>query len=328
LSAPRSREQAQAPAPRVPAPRRAPRRHLSPWSLAAAIAILLALATALAIVHWRRTDGGLIAAARGRFARATPLERESTALGGVDLLALHNENGEVARAYLRRPAALAPDYRILVVYAGLHTGASILELLPERPDRVLLAIQYPYRSPESLLDKARWVADARRAAARTVAGGMLGLTFLERQGLDLRRSVVVGSSLGTIFAALHGALDPRVPEVVLVHGGGDFSALVRAHVQPGWRVPIALALAAGPFYGFDPVHYVGRIAPRELVVIAARDDERFPLGSTLALFERAGEPKRLLWTESHHVHSYDRPLVDELVTQIEAALAPPAAGGG
>ncbi len=302
---------------RTPLSRRRVRRRLACAALG-----LLAAAAVLALVQWRRTDGAPIRAARGELAGAVVLGSRPTGLGSVELLAFHNQGGEVARAYYRRPRELPPDYRLVVMYAGLGTGEKILDLLPERSDRPLLALQYPYAKPRTLAGRLSWVADVRRAAARTVAGGMLGLTFLEStQGLDLSRAVIVGSSLGSIFAALHGALDERVPKVVLVHGGGDFHELARRHIACWWQRPLALALASGPFYGFDPVHYIGRIAPRELIMIAASDDERFPTSSTLALFARAGDPKRLLWTESPHVRSRNTALVDTLVAQIEAAVA-------
>ncbi|MGH9464055.1 MAG: hypothetical protein ACRD0X_00290 [Thermoanaerobaculia bacterium] len=288
----------------------------------------LLLGGAWGLAGWRRTDGALVAAARGQFTHAVVLASELTPLGRVEQLALHNQRGEVAQALYRPPRTLAADYRVAVMYVGLKTERRVLELLPERPDLVVLVIQYPYTRPRTLLGKLRWIGDVRRAAADTVAGGMLGLSFLETaEGLDLRRSVVVGTSLGSIFAALHGALDERVPRVVLVHGGGDFLRLVPALARVWWEVPFGYALAAGPFYGFDPVHYVGRIAPRELILIGARNDERFPSASTLALFERAGEPKRLLWTDSPHVRARNQPLVDELVGQIEAALSLGAASG-
>lgn len=289
------------------------------WALVGLGALLLGGAWGL--TAWRRTDGELVAEARGRFTRAVVVASEPTELGRLERLALHNERGEVAQAFYRRPRALSPDYRVVVMYAGLKTERRVLELLPERADVALLVIQYPYSRPQSVLGRLRWLADVRRAAAATVAGGMLALSYVEtEEGLDLRRAVVVGTSLGSVFAALHGALDERVPRVVLVHGGGDFPRLVPALARTWWEVPLGYALAAGPFYSFDPVHYVHRIAPRELIVIGAKDDERFPRACTLALFERAGEPKRLAWTESPHVRSRNRPLVEELVGQIEAAL--------
>ncbi len=297
------------------------------------LAVLL-LGAAAGVARWRATDGAAVFAARGRFAGATVVASEPSRLGRVDRLSLRNEEGEVARALYRRPRELADGYRLVVLYAGLKTERRALELLPERPDVALVVVEYPYERPRTLAGKLRWLGDVRRAAARTVAGGMLALSYLEEAGaLDLERTVVVGASLGSIFATLHGALDERVPRVVLVHGGGDFPRLVPALARSWWQVPLGHVLAAGPFYSFDPIHYVGRIAPRELVMVAARDDERFPPASTTALYERAGEPKRLTWTESSHVRSRNRPLVDELVAHIEAALppggeSPPARSGG
>lgn len=63
-------------------------------------------------------------------------------------------------------------------------------------------------------------------------------------------------------------------------------------------------LAYGPI--FDTEKHIAAIAPRPVLIIAARNDERTPAGQEQLLFDAAGEPKRLRYSEGNHVEP-DRP---------------------
>jgi hypothetical protein len=240
-------------------------------------------------------------------------------------LELRNDRGEpVAEALLRRPRALGADHRVLVTYTGTGTGARILDLIPARDDLVLLAVQYPFERPRGRWQKLRAAFQIRRAALRTAAGGLLAVDYLERdEGLDADRILLLGASVGSIFATLQGALDERVPRVLIVHGGGDLPTLLRVSMEghvPGWLLPATVRLARIPTDSFDPVRYVGRIAPRELVVVAARGDRQFPPACVEAWYARAGEPKTLLWTDTGHVGSRKPDVVAAVLELLTAYL--------
>jgi hypothetical protein len=48
---------------------------------------------------------------------------------------------------------------------------------------------------------------------------MPALSYLqETEGLEMHHVTVLGASLGSSFAVMHGALDPRAGTVFLVHG--------------------------------------------------------------------------------------------------------------
>ena len=71
--------------------------------------------------------------------------------------------------------------------------------------------------------------------------------------------------------------------------------------RAGWkrdvegRVPELVALAsADALIRYRPIDAVGRIAPRATMIVAVEDDEVTPTDHALALFEAAGEPKRLV----------------------------------
>ena len=55
-------------------------------------------------------------------------------------------------------------------------------------------------------------------------------------------------------------------------------------------------------------------------MISTHDDAYYPLESIEGLFERAQQPKQIVWTETGHVRSRRADLVTEIVGQIELYL--------
>jgi hypothetical protein len=262
---------------------------------------------------------------RGEYRDARVLREWHLGANRCRLVELRNDRGEaVTTAYVRIPVPTPPQPRILLTYAGETTGETMLELIPPRPDLVLVAVQYPYRRPHGPLEDLRWPYDVRRTVFRTVAGGMLAVSYLARdEHLPLARLTVLGASLGTSFGVIHGALDPRVTDVMVVHGGGALPAVlwsIDRREGRTWRAPLLAGLGALVVESFDPDRFVGRIAPRPLLVVAARHDRFFPPSSVIALYDHAHPPKRLLWTEGEHVGAGKTALVTEIVRVIEQQL--------
>ena len=200
---------------------------------------------------------------RGRSGRAEQEKASHDSRSSVRLLALRNDRRELlTTVWIRRPLALSPRYHVVITYAGADTGEAVLHLIPARNDLVVAAVQYPWSPPHTLIGKLRAPYDIRRAAYRTIAGGMATVDVLERdEHLDPHRILLLGASLGSIFATIHGAIDPRVPVVILIHGGAGLPSTLAAampHV-PAWIRPLAVRLALIPIDAFDPARYVARI---------------------------------------------------------------------
>jgi len=291
-------------------------------AIAATVAVVCFLCVA---AYLRRDTTAEFYRARGRYAPARELAAWNQGGSRCRTVELRNDRGEdVATAYVRVPFPAAPAYRVIVTYVGEKTGRTILELIPPAPDELLVAVQYPYQSPHGLLAHLRWPYDLRRVVYRTVAGGMLAVTYLERAGFSTARLTVLGASLGTPFAVIHGALDRRVTSFLLVHGGVDLPGVLWSIEQRQghrWRAGLAAGVAAVLVTSFDPLRYVGRIAPRPLTILATRNDRYFPVASVQALYDRAGQPKRLLWTDSEHVGARQRELVAVILSELERRLA-------
>ena len=273
-------------------------------------------------VYLRMDKEDIFYEVRGTYQDTVTLQSWESDRSEVRLVELRNDRGEaVANAYFRRPSELAQAYRIIMIYAGAKTGDKILDLVPDRPDVVLVAVQYPYESPRGFWEHLAWPGEVRRQVFRAVAGGMLAVSFLQdEEKLDLEKLAVVGVSVGGPIATVHGALDERVPALVLVHAGGDLPGQILAAGEGRWLAHPAAALASIFFDTFEPLHYIERISPRRLLLIAGREDPILPVANVEALYALAGEPKQIVWTQSGHVHAKDTDLVAHIIGQLEQYL--------
>ncbi len=303
-------------------PRKNKRRRLRRIVLSFLAVLMLAAASLVLFLRTDKTEEFYLT--RGTYGGARVLESSAGPFSQSRLVELHNDRGEaVATAYVRTPRQLAGGYRILLTYAGEKTGPQILRLIPDRPDVVLVAVQYPFARPRTPAGYLTGPYRVRRAVFRAVAGGMLALSYLETEGLGMDRITVLGASLGSSFAVIHGALDPRVGTVFLVHGGGDFPATLRYYERRRghfWRGELLAGTAAVLVNSFEPDRYIDRIAPRRLVMVSSRRDKYFSVPGVQALFNRASEPKTLIWTDTEHVGAGKLDIVNELVGLIEAHL--------
>lgn len=93
--------------------------------------------------------------------------------------------------------------------------------------------------------------------------------------IDERRVAVVGFGLGAVVGAHWSADDGRVGAVALALIGGGIGAL-------------------------DPSDAVRRIAPRPLLFVNAKGDERVPRRAARALHAAAGDKSEVVWVEGGH----------------------------
>jgi dienelactone hydrolase len=127
---------------------------------------------------------------------------------------------------------------------------------------------------EGLARDVMWVEFARQALADLQRALDAAAVLPE---LDAERAAYAGFSLGTILGGTFLGLDARPRAAALAVGGGGF----------------------GP-ESVDPVHHIGRFAPRPLLFVNAAHDETIPREATEALFRAAGEPKRIEWFDCTH----------------------------
>jgi dienelactone hydrolase len=141
---------------------------------------------------------------------------------------------------------------------------------------------YPYRNRDAIL--------------QTVVDLMRAVDYLtSRSDMDRESIGFTGFSMGGAVGTLFCAHERRVKAAVLAITGGNFRKLnMRAPSDEEQQKQYQA------YRLIDPVHYVGMISPRPLLMINAAHDEIVPRMATEALFNAAGEPKRIIWYECGH----------------------------
>jgi dienelactone hydrolase len=172
----------------------------------------------------------------------------------------------------------------------------------------------------------------RRAILDTPPAIMLAIDYLwTRADIDTTRIEAVGASFGTPFAVTVGALDPRIARVWSVHGAARPYEQIEYNLRRqlpvvAVRTPVAaLATLFASGWALDPERWVGRISPREFVMINAHDDERMPREAVDALYRAALPPRERIWLDGPHVQSNRRDVLAGLVSTVLARAATPPA---
>jgi hypothetical protein len=141
---------------------------------------------------------------------------------------------------------------------------------------------------------ARALREPRQSAARVSAAlGELrgGVRYLEAQGYCRQNVGAVGVGLYGVVVTLLAATDSHLRTAVVVAAPASWRSL---RASPRTRAARASAVAAQILSPLDPERWIGRISPRPVMVVSARDDPSVPLASGLALQTAARNPKTTL----------------------------------
>ena len=289
------------------------------------LTVVLAVTAALA---WLRWESGLSREAwfderRGRIV-AVESEESPTAHGQLSEFAtLRSDTGLTVSLRVIRGDPDEDTLPVLIVLGGHRTGSDAVELFGDVGERAVVALDYPYDGPErvrGLLPVLRTIPAARQAFLDTPPAVSLVLDWLHDQPwVNREQLVIVGASLGVPFAATAAARDERITGVLLVHGAADNRLWLEAQVarridarflhRPLGTILHWLAYGSS----FKTAERIASVAPRPVLIIGARDDERTPAGQTELLFAAAGEPKKLRWTEGLHIEPGRTEIIDELL---------------
>ena len=222
---------------------------------------------------------------------------------------------------------------LAIILGGPYRGREAARMVGETHGVVVAAMSYPFTGnprPDAATF-LREIPQIRGAFLDTPPAIILALDYLRAlPGVDTSHVEAIGVSLGAPFVCIAGALDARISRVWAVHGAGGSYTPLEANMQrtirfgPIRKIAAAIAnvIIAGP--RLDPVHWVGRIAPRPFVMISARDDERLPQSAVEALYDAAKPPKEHLWMSGAHVHGDSATInrIAEIVMPRVRATAP------
>jgi len=131
---------------------------------------------------------------------------------------------------------------------------------------------------------------------------------------------VVGASFGAPFAVNAAAVDERIKAVILLYGGGDIGLLVESsstkQVKSAWGRKLLGKFVALLLAPVEPLKYVQYISPRPFLMINGLDDQSIFTESAKLLYEKAREPKELIWLDTKHA----KPTMSELTRQLEQMM--------
>ena len=236
---------------------------------------------------------------------------------------LNSSSGlQVSFRVIRGTPAGAP-LPVLLVLGGHRTGSDAVDLFGEVGQRVVIGVDYPYDGPDKVrgvFNIAKTIPLARRAFLDTTPAVSLIVDWLVQQAwADASRIIVVGASLGVPFAASAAARDSRIAGMMLVHGAADNRLWLEAQIArridtKALHYPVSVVLhwlAYGPV--LDTSRNVASVAPRPVLIVGARDDERTPAGQTELLYAAATGPKRMRITEGQHIEPDRKDVIAELL---------------
>ena len=219
---------------------------------------------------------------------------------------------EVDMRVLRPELDIGEKVPLVLILGGQQTGKDAVDLLGDADGIAFAAIDYPYRGDKDL--DGFWksiyaIPDVQRAFLDSPPAVSLALTWLLQQDwIDAGRAELAGVSLGVPFALTAGAVDDRFSRVWMLHGGGDNVSWVahnaRRHIENEVLRNLTSRLALFMVHGssFEPQRWMPEIAPRPLVIVAAREDDYVPPEAQEPLEDASSSPHvELIWTDGRHI---------------------------
>ena len=102
----------------------------------------------------------------------------------------------------------------------------------------------------------------------------------EIENIDKDNIAISGESMGGRYAIIAAALDDRIKGALIISSAGF-------HIK---QIP---SLSANPYFAsIDPDNYIGKIAPRQLIMMHAENDSIISLADAQLTFSKANEPKK------------------------------------
>ncbi|MBI3862197.1 MAG: alpha/beta hydrolase family protein [Planctomycetia bacterium] len=204
-----------------------------------------------------------------------------------------------------------------------------------------LFVKLPYYGPR------RRQGSSRRMISEnphdTVAGmtqGVVDIRFAaawlaSRSEVDPERLGITGISLGGIMSALGASGEPRLRNVAVFLGGGNFGELIWANETRQAEEFRKRWLAAGETREsfkdvvgqVDPATYGKLLTGRRVLMIAAKNDEVIPPACATALWEAIDREPELVWIDAGH-YTAIKYLPQELVRLDRFFNGKPKGGAG
>ncbi len=143
----------------------------------------------------------------------------------------------------------------------------------------------------SLTDGYRYWS--RDIISQTVFDLRRSIDFLTtRKEIDLDRIGYYGISLGGIIGTVFCGVDERVKVPVVALAGGNLNLMFGLDALSDDTMDFMSII--------DPVNFIEKIHPRPFLMINAENDEVVPPTTSRILFQKAKQPKKIIWYPSKH----------------------------
>jgi predicted esterase len=228
-----------------------------------------------------------------------PFEVEEKPIEDANYLKLHlslvTPSGERAPGVFMRPKATG-RYPIVVLLHGLTSHKeSMLSLYGYNlltQGCAILALDAPRHGERRNEGENVWQADLFVQITREgVRDYRRALDYLARRDdVDMKRTGLIGYSMGAMMGTILTAVDKRVKNAILCVGGdvgiNRVNALPEAQRKAGYAICTSL--------------YVAHIAPRPVLMLNGKADTIVSPAATKLVYDAAGKGKEIVWFESGH----------------------------
>jgi dienelactone hydrolase len=299
-------------------------RRAAAWSCLVLVALILVPAAMMVGPVLRDPTAGFTA----RKGRLTGVEVRSVTRQGsstVNELRLASDSGLAVDLTVRVPDG--PEGRIptVLILGGRGTGQDAARLGSDIGDVVVAALSYPFAGDPTVrgVRAVPQLLRIQRAVLDTVPAILLATDYLlEQPYIDADRFELIGVSLGAFLVSPAGVLDKRIRRVWIVHGAGnptgviDYGLQDRVGIRPLRRVIATLLNLVVAGHYLAPERWVGRISPRPVIAINARDDGHLPRACVDALHAALRDPYEIVWVDGPHVLPNRNEVIENLGAQI------------
>lgn len=245
-------------------------------------------------------------------------------------LRINADSGLSVSIAIRMPIDVDGPRPLVLLLGGHRTGRDAVMLPTSSHGLVLTAISYPHvtSTKPSGLKLVSDMSAYQQAFRDTPAAVLLALEYLLSQNfVDENAVELVGISLGAFLISVPAVMDSRVKRTWLIHGAGDPEQVIYHNLQQ--KIPsIALRKVVAKLLAFfsssqylKAEHWVGRLAPRPVIVINAREDERYPLQTVQTLHRALSNPSEVIWTEGSHVGPGRQEVIAQLAELVLKRIA-------
>jgi dienelactone hydrolase len=153
---------------------------------------------------------------------------------------------------------------------------------------VSMALIWPRFDEKDLEEQSQLIVDLQRAVD----------LLLSLEKVDSERLVYIGGSYGGAMGGLFAGVETRLKAYVFKVGDGGIVEHLSEPDERGY--PVTLERWVNILWPIEPLHYVGRAAPAELLFQNGVTDSYVPASDALRYQQAGSEPKSIIWYNEGH----------------------------